>query len=250
MCLVVFILTVLWGRGERKIMKIPSIEEMLKAGMHFGHRTSKWHPKMKPYIFTVRNGIHIINLIKTRKFLENALEFITKAAQEGKTILFVGTKAQVKKPIERLAQETGMPYITGKWMGGCLTNFNVIKKSIKKYKDLLNQKESGKLNKYTKKERLDFDREISKLKIKFGGLVNLNKLPDAIFVWDIKKEKTAILEAKRKNIPVIAICDTNVNPSGIKYIIPSNDDATKTIKLILRLVGEAIKEGKKKKENK
>ncbi len=229
-------------------MRIPTIEEMLKAGMHFGHRTSKWHPKMEPYIFTTRNGIHIIDLIKTQKLLKVALEFIKKAASEGKTILFVGTKAQARKPIERLSKETGMPYITGKWLGGCLTNFNVIKRSVKKYKDLLEQKEHGRLDKYTKKERLNFDREIAKLEARFGGLVNLNKLPDALFIWDIKKEKTAVKEAKRKNIPVIAVCDTNVDPTGIKYIIPSNDDATKTIKLILRLVEEAIKEGKAERE--
>ncbi len=231
-------------------MRIPTIEEMLKAGMHFGHRTSKWHPKMEPYIFTTRNGIHIIDLIKTQKLLKVALEFIKKAASEGKTILFVGTKAQARKPIERLAKETGMPYITGKWLGGCLTNFNVIKRSVKKYKDLLDQKEHGRLEKYTKKERLNFDREIAKLEARFGGLVNLNKLPDALFIWDIKKEKTAVKEAKRKNIPVIAVCDTNVDPTGIKYIIPSNDDATKTIKLVLRLVEEAIKEGKAEREKK
>ncbi len=231
-------------------MRIPTIEEMLKAGMHFGHRTSKWHPKMEPYIFTTRNGIHIIDLIKTQKLLKVALEFIKKAASEGKTILFVGTKAQARKPIERLAKETGMPYITGKWLGGCLTNFTVIKRSVKKYKDLLEQKEHGKLDKYTKKERLNFDREIAKLEARFGGLVNLNKLPDALFIWDIKKEKTAVKEAKRKNIPVIAVCDTNVDPTGIKYIIPSNDDATKTIKLVLRLVEEAIKEGKAEREKK
>jgi len=229
--------------------KIPTIEEMLKAGMHFGHRTSKWHPKMEPFIFTQRNGVYIIDLIKSRKMLESALEFIKKFASEGKTILFVGTKMQAKKTIKNLALETGMPYVSEKWMGGCLTNFLVIKKLIKKYNDLLADKNEGKLNKYTKKERLDFDKEMEKLEIKVGGLVNMNKLPDAIFIWDIKTENTAATEAKKKNIPTIAVCDTNVNPTGINYVIPANDDATKTIRLLLNTVKEAIKEGKSNKNS-
>jgi small subunit ribosomal protein S2 len=141
-----------------------------------------------------------------------------------------------------------MPYITERWLGGCLTNFNAIKKSIKKYNDLVERKKAGKLDKYTKKERLEFDREIAKLEMKVGGLAKLNKVPDIIFIWDIKKEKTAVAEAKKKKIPIIGICDTNVNPEGIDYVIPANDDATKTIKLILNLVKEVVEESKK--ENK
>ena len=221
-------------------MKIPTIENMLKAGMHFGHRTSKWHPKMEPFIFTKRDNVYIIDLVKTQKLLTTALEFIKKITSEDKSILFVGTKTQVKKPLKELAETSGQPYVVGKWLGGCLTNFTIIKKSVRKYTGLIKEKQSGKLNKYTKKERLDFDREIAKLEMKVGGLVNLNKLPDAIFLWDIKKEKTALTEARRKNIPIIAICDTNVDPTGVKYIIPSNDDATKTIKLLLSLIKEAI----------
>ncbi len=229
-------------------MKIPTIEEMLKAGMHFGHRTSKWHPKMEPYIFTQRNGVHIIDLVKSQKMLETALEFIKKMTAEGKVILFVGTKSQVKKPMKQMAEEAQVPYIVGKWLGGCITNFPIIKKSIKRYVDLVSQREAGKLKKYTKKEQLDFDREIEKLEARVGGLVNLTKIPDVLFVWDIKEEKTAVTEAKKKNIPVIAICDTNVNPKDINYIIPSNDDATKTIKLVLGKVKEAIEEGKAEKK--
>jgi len=228
------------------MIKIPSIEEMLKAGLHFGHRTSKWHPKMEPFIFTSRNGIHILDLIKTREKLELALDFISKTVEQGKVILFVGTKAQVKKPLKSAAEEVDMPYVSGKWLGGLLTNFNVIKRSIKKYQDLLEKKKTGKLDKYTKKERLDFDREILKLEEKVGGLVNLTKLPDVLFVWDVKKEKTAIVEAKKKNIPLVAVCDTNTNPKDINYIIPANDDATKGVKLILKLVKETIAEAKKK----
>ncbi len=224
--------------------KIPTIDQMLKVGMHFGHRTSKWHPKMEPFIFTSRNGVYVIDLVKSRKMLINALDFIRKFSIEGKIILFVGTKIQVKKHIKRIAEENNMPYVSEKWLGGCLTNFSVVKKLIKKYKNLMEDKKAGKLTKYTKKERLNIDREIQKLEIKVGGLVNLERLPDAIFIWDIKKEKTAVTEAKKKNIPIIAVCDTNVDPTGINYIIPANDDATKTIKLILNLIGEVIKKSK------
>lgn len=230
------------------MVKIPTLEEMLKAGMHFGHQTSKWHPKMEPFIFTARKGIYIIDLTKTQPMLKAALDIIKRLASEGKTILFVGTKNQVKKPLKKIAEDSGMPYVTGKWLGGCLTNFSVIKKLIKKYQDLVAKKESGKLDKYTKKEQLNFDREITRLEMKVGGLVNLNRLPDILFVWDIKKERTAVTEARKKNIPVIAICDTNVNPEPINYVIPANDDATKTVKLVLNLIKEAIEEGKREKE--
>ncbi len=225
---------------------LPTIEQMLKAGMHFGHQTSRWHPKMEPFIFTQRNGIYIIDLVKARRMLGTALDFIKKFAAEGKIILFVGTKMQVKKPLKRMAEETGMPYVTEKWMGGCLTNFPVIKRMIKKYKELSEDRAAGKLEKYTKKERLSFERQIAKLEAKVGGLVNLTRLPDAVFIWDIKREKTALTEAMKKNIPVIAVCDTNVDPTGVNYIIPANDDATKTIKLILGLVKKAIVTGKEK----
>ncbi|MFH1822596.1 MAG: 30S ribosomal protein S2 [Patescibacteria group bacterium] len=231
-------------------MKIPSIEEMLKAGMHFGHRTSRWHPKMEPFIFASRKGVYIIDLIKARKKLTVALEFMKKIVSEGKSILFVGTKNQVKKPLKKLALDIGMPYVVGKWSGGSLTNFEIIKKSVRKYKDLLSKKQSGKLEKYTKKERLDFDKDIAKLEVKVGGLVSLNKLPDVLFIWDVRKEKTAIAEARRKNIPIIAVCDTNVNPTNINYVIPANDDATKGIKLVLSCIKEAAEEGMKKVEEK
>jgi len=227
---------------------IPTIEEMLKAGMHFGHQTSKWHPKMKQFIFTERNGVHIIDLMQSKKMLEVALEFIKKFSQEGKSILFVGTKMQVKNTMKAVAEEADMPYITEKWLGGTLTNFLVIKRMIRKYQDLQKDKQAGKLEKYTKKEQLEFDREIKKLELKVGGLTTLVKLPDALFIWDLKKEKTAVLEAQKKNIPIIAVCDTNVDPEGINYPIPSNDDATKTIKLVLSTVGAAIKEGKDSKK--
>lgn len=224
--------------------KIPTIEKMLKAGMHFGHQTSKWHPKMGPFIFGSRNGVHIIDLNKSQKKLKEAMEFIEKFVAEGKTILFVGTKIQAKESLKKAAIESDMPYVSEKWMGGCLTNFSIIRKLIIKYNNLVSDKESGKLGKYTKKERLEFDRTIGKLERKVGGLTKLNKLPDALFVWDIKNENTAVTEAKKKNIPVIAVCDTNADPKNINYIIPSNDDATKTIKLLTDLLIEVVKTGK------
>lgn len=233
-------------KKEKTMYKLPTAEEMLKAGMHFGHRTSKWHPKMAPYIFTSRNGVHIIDLSKTRKLLKKALDVLETAAEENKVILLVGTKTQVKETLKAVAIDAGVNYVCEGWMGGAITNFSVIKIAIQKYKKLVAEKESGQLEKYTKKERISIDKEIARLEKKVGGLTNLTKSPDLIFIWDIKEESTALTEAKKKDIPVIAICDTNANPKNVDYIIPANDDATKTIKMILGLVGEAIKQGKAK----
>ncbi len=225
-------------------MNLPSIEEMLKAGMHFGHRTSKWHPKMEPFIFGSRKGVHIIDLRKTREMLGSALEYLKDQASEGKTILLVGTKMQVKNIMKKTAEEAGVPFVSSKWLGGSLTNFPIIRNLIRKFKDLSEKRDGGKLDKYTKKERLDFDSQIAKLDNDVGGLASLTKTPDIIFIWDIKKEKTAFTEALKKKIPIVAVCDTNANPDGVKYIIPSNDDASKGIKLVMNLVKEAILEGK------
>ena len=226
--------------------KLPTVEEMLKAGMHFGHRTSKWHPKMAPFIFGSRNGIHVIDLAKSRKLLASALAFLEKSAAEGKVILLVGTKEQVNKTLKETAEDAGVPYVNEGWLGGSITNFNVIKKAIKKYKTLKEEQALGKLDKYTKKEQLDIAREIARLGKKVGGMVSLIKIPDVLFIWDIKHENTALAEAKKKKLPVVAICDTNVNPTGVDYIVPGNDDAIKAVKLILGYVGEAIKAGKTK----
>jgi len=218
---------------------------MLKAGMHFGHRTNRWHPKMKQFIFTSKNGLYIIDLRKTQEKMSEALEFMAKLVSEGKSILFVGTKSQVSAPLKKMAEEAGQPYVVGNWLGGFLTNFAVVRKSVKKYLDLIEKRESGKLEKYTKKERLEFDREIKKLEMRVGGLTSLNKLPDALFVWDIKEEETSIREARQKNIPIIAVCDTNVNPEEANYPIPANDDSTKTIDLLLVAIKGALLDGKK-----
>lgn len=228
-------------------MNLPKIEDLFKAGAHFGHRTNRWHPKMKPYIFTSKKGVYVIDLSKTLECLEGALSFMEKCVKEDKVILFVGTKNQVKKPLKEMAEAVGMPYIIEKWPGGCITNFVIIKKSIKRYLDLLSQKETGKLERYTKKERLSIEREMQKFEARLGGLTNLTKLPDAMFVWDIKEEDTAIVEANKKNIPIIAICDTNVNPELVKYPIPANDDSSKTVKVVLSAIKDSILAAKKAK---
>lgn len=227
------------------MISIPKIEDMLKAGMHFGHRTNRWHPKMKQFIFTSKNGVYIINLKKTQEKLQEALEFIARMVAEGKSILFIGTKSQVSAPLKKMSQETGQAYVVGKWLGGYLTNFSMVKRSVKKYLDLIEKRDTGKLEKYTKKERLNFDREIKKLEERVGGVSGLTKLPDVLFVWDIKEEETAVKEARQKNIPIIAICDTNVNPEEVNYPIPANDDSTKTIEILLEAVRSAIVEGQK-----
>jgi len=223
--------------------KIPDLMTMLKSGVHFGHQLSKRHPKMEPYIFTAKSGFHIINLEQTQVKLEVALAFVKKVVSNGGTILFLGTKKQAKPIIEKYAKETDMPYITERWLGGTITNFQEISRVIRKLTSLKKQQTGGQLEKYTKKEQLDFTREIEKLEKMVGGVEKITKIPDAVFVVDMKKEKTAVAEAAKKNIPVIAICDTNVNPEKIAYPIPANDDAVKSIEMITGLIADAVKEG-------
>lgn len=226
------------------MFKIPSLEEMLKAGMHFGHKNSRRHPKMDPFIFTTKNTINIIDLEKTQKKLEEALNFLKDVASNSGVILFVGTKAQALPAMEKYAKECEMPYINEHWIGGIITNFSVIGKLIKKYNDLREKREKGELQKYTKWEQLMFDKEIADMARKVDGISTLRKNPDALFVVDIKHENTAVNEAVNKNIPVVAICDTNVNPKPVSYVIPANDDARGSIEMVISLVAEAIKEGK------
>jgi len=228
--------------------QIPDLMTMLKSGVHFGHQTGKRHPKMKPYIFTTKSGFHILNLEETQNKLKEALEFATKIVSNGGTILFLGTKKQAQPIITKYAKECNMPYITERWLGGTFTNFGEINKLVKKFVDLKKQRETGQLDKYTKKEKLEFEREIEKLDKMVGGVEGITRVPDAIFVVDIKKEKTAVTEAIRKNIPVIAMVDTNVNPDKVNYPIPANDDAIKSIELITSLISTAVNEGLKKKE--
>ena len=223
--------------------QLPTVLELFKNGVHFGHQESRWHPKMKPYIYTQKNGVHIINVETTLVMLEKALEFVKKIVANGGTILFLGTKKQAQPILEKYAIETQMPYITERWLGGTFTNFNEISRVIKRYVSLKNGKESGDFQKYTKNEQMKFDKEMKKLYGLVKGIVNLKKLPEAVFVIDIKREKTGVNEAYKKEIPLIATCDTNVNPEKINYPIPANDDGIKSIELITKLVAEAIKEG-------
>ncbi len=217
--------------------------ELLSAGVHFGHRKSKWYPKMKPYIFSERNGVHIIDLEKTQTKLDEALKYVTELVANKKTIVFVGTKKQAQQMIADAALSCKMPYVNQRWLGGTMTNFAIVMKLIQKYKSLKRKKESGELEKYTKKERLEFDREIARLEKLVGGISVLEKMPDAIFVTDMKKEKTAITEARKRELPIVALCDSNVNPDLATYPIPANDDATKSLHLMINLMAEAVNEG-------
>ncbi|MFH1405505.1 MAG: 30S ribosomal protein S2 [Patescibacteria group bacterium] len=223
---------------------LPSLVEMLKSGMHFGHKSSRWHPKMAEYIFGEKSGIHIVNLENTQKQLEKALVCIKDIVARGGIVLFVGTKPQAKKPIDDAATDCGMPFVNERWLGGTLTNYHQIKKELKELKTLKDQRDKGELRKYTKKERLLIDRKIIDMQRKFGGIENLEKTPEAVLVIDITTEKTAVREARAVGAKIIALCDTNVNPKLIDYIIPGNDDAVKAIELVLKLAAEAIKEGK------
>lgn len=219
---------------------------MLKAGMHFGHSTSRWHPKMREFIFGSRQGVHIIDLEKTQTQLESALAAAKGIAERGGNILFVGTKPQAKKFVQASAEACEMPYVINRWLGGTLTNFGQIKKTLKRMKTLKDQRDKGELKKYTKKEQLMITREIADMEHKLGGMQQVTRVPDAIFIIDVRTEKTALKEAIARGIPVIALCDTNVNPRGVTHVIPGNDDATKTIDLVCQLMSDAVKEGKAK----
>lgn len=221
------------------------IEEMAKAGLHFGHRTSRLHPKMKPYLEGVRNTVHIIDLEKTKEKFIEALKFIQEIISQGKVLLLIGTKIQVKNLVKEMAGECSLPYVNERWLGGTFTNFEIMKKRIEYFKDLERKKKEGELEKYTKKERAKIDQELSKLEIKFGGLKNLEKLPEAIFVLDMKKDNLAVKEARRKGVKVIGIADTNVDPTLADYPIPANDDAISSVKYILEKVKEVILKAKK-----
>lgn len=224
-------------------MSIPSIVEMLKAGVHFGHQTSRWHPKMKPFIFTQRQGIHVLDLEKTRVELEKTLKEVERLASEGKKILFVSTKPQAREIVKQAALGAGMPYLVDRWVGGLLTNFPEMKKLIKKYLTLSEQKESGELERYTKKEQLDITRQLEKMEQSLGGLVTLDAMPEVLFIPAMQKEKTAVIEANKMGVEIIGVCDTNANPDKADYVIPANDDAVKSIEMIVTLVGEAAKKG-------
>jgi len=226
-------------------MNIPTLEAMLQAGVHFGHQVSRWHPKMKPFIFTERNKVHIIDLEKTQEELEKTLAAVARMAAEGKKILFVTTKPQAKEIVREAAIRCGMPYLVDRWVGGLLTNFDEIKKLLKKYTKLKEETESGEIERYTKKEQLDMARELEKMDAMLKGLVDLTVLPDAIFIPAMQREKTAVIEANKLHVPIIAVCDTNANPDKAAHIIPANDDAVNAIRMMVDLVADAAAEGVK-----
>ena len=223
-----------------------SMMNMLKAGVHFGHKKAKKHPKMDEYIFSIRNEISIIDLSKTKSKLNEAINFVKDVSSNGGTVLFIGTKKQAKKIIKETAEKCGMPYVTERWLGGTFTNFEKIIASIKRLESIVSQKESGELEKkYNKKERLEIDREIIRLERKFGGIKNMKKIPDAVFVIDIKENDIAVIESGTKKIPIIALVDTNADPSLVDYPIPANDDAIGSITLMASAVANAIVGSKK-----
>jgi len=230
------------GENMNKI----DITQLIEAGAHFGHLTRRWNPKMRPYIFMEKNGIHIIDLKKTLFALNVACEEISKITAEGKKVLFVGTKKQAKNIIETEAKRCNQNWVSERWLGGMLTNFTTIRKSIKRLNSIEKQEIDGTFDKITKKERLFLSREKEKLRKVLGGVESLTKLPGALFVVDVKKEDIAVKEARRLNIPVFAIVDTNCDPDLIDYVIPANDDAVKTIEIITRQLADAVIEGELK----
>lgn len=218
-----------------------SLQQLLEAGCHFGHQTRRWNPSMKKYIYGDRDGVHIFDLAQTKAGLDKALEFLKQAKKDGKVILFVGTKRQAQETVKKVATEVGMPYLVQRWPGGILTNFEQLHKSVRRLQSQKEQREKGELKKYTKREQLLIDRDILQLEKVFGGVQELTKVPDVLFVVDSHREEVAVREAKRMNVPVVAMVDTNGNPSLVDYVIPTNDDAIKAIELILDAVRDAIK---------
>jgi len=223
-----------------------TMKQLLEAGVHFGHQTRRWNPKMKPYIFGARNGIYIIDLQKTVRLFKVAYEFARDVAAEGGIVLFVGTKKQARESIQEEASRCGMPYVNHRWLGGMLTNYQTIRKGIDRLKRLEAMFEDGTIEKFPKKEVLKMDRLRRKLDQNLGGIKDMDGLPDAVFVVDAKQEQIAVKEANKLGIPVIAIVDTNCDPDGIDYIIPGNDDAIRAIRLISSRIADAVLEGKEK----
>ena len=220
-----------------------TMREMLEAGVHFGHQTRFWNPKMAPFIFGHRNKIHIINLEKSLPMFQEAMKYAKQLTANRGTILMVGTKRQAREVVAAEAQRCGMPYVDQRWLGGMLTNFKTVKTSIKRLKDMKAQQEAG-LESMSKKEQLMFQREISKLEKDIGGIQDMNTLPDALFVIDVGYHKIAVAEAKKLGIPLIGVVDTNHNPEGIDYVIPGNDDSAKAVTLYVRGMADAVLDGK------
>lgn len=222
-----------------------TMRDLLEAGVHFGHQTNRWNPKMRPYIYGARNGIHIVDLSQTVRLFASAYEFISNAVGKGGSVLFVGTKKQAQETVSEQADRANQYFIVNRWLGGTLTNFQTIRKSIDRLKELDKMSRDGSYAKYTKKEVLNFERERAKLNANVGGIQNMNGLPAVLFVLDPKKEEIAIKEANKLNIPVVAVCDTNCDPTGVDYVIPGNDDAIRAIRLFTSSVADACLEGSK-----
>ena len=229
-------------------MSVISMKQLLEAGVHFGHQTRRWNPKMAEYIFTERNGIYIIDLQKTVKKIEEAYDFIREIAQDGGEILFVGTKKQAQETIKEEAIRVGMHYVDARWLGGMLTNFKTIKKRIERLAQLHKMEEDGTFDLLPKKEVIGLRGEMDKLEKYLGGIKDMKKAPAAIFVVDPRKERIAISEAKKLNIPIVAIVDTNCNPEDVDYVIPGNDDAIRAVKLVVSTIANAVVEGREGKQ--
>ncbi|HEY3038357.1 MAG TPA: 30S ribosomal protein S2 [Pyrinomonadaceae bacterium] len=221
------------------------MKELLEAGVHFGHQVRRWNPKMKEYIFGERNGIYIIDLQKTQRMFRDAIGFVTNAIAEdrGKTVLFVGTKRQAQDAVREEAERCGQYYVNQRWLGGLLTNFQTVQKSIKRLKDLEAMQTDGRYEKLTKKERIKLDREREGLNKNLSGIKSMNRLPDIVFIIDVRKEEIAVAEANRLGIPIVAVVDTNCSPEGIDYVIPGNDDALRAVRLFASRIAESILEG-------
>ena len=222
-----------------------TMKELLEAGVHFGHQVRRWNPKMKEYIFGERNGIYIIDLQKTQRMFREAIAFVTGqiAEDKGRTVLFVGTKRQAQDAIREEAEKCGQFYVNQRWLGGLLTNFQTVQKSIKRLKDLEAMQTDGRYEKLTKKERIKLDRERESLNKNLSGIKSMSRLPDVVFIIDVKKEEIAVAEANRLGIPIVAVVDTNCSPDGIDYVIPGNDDALRAVRLFASRISDAIVEG-------
>ena len=225
-------------------MAVISMKQLLEAGVHFGHQTRRWNPKMAQYIFTERNGIYIIDLQKTVRKIDEAYMFVRDMALEGKTVLFVGTKKQAQESIESEAKRCGMYFVNNRWLGGTLTNFKTVKQTIKHLKEMEQTIADGGLEKMSKKEALDFTREIEKLNKSIGGIKEMTSLPDALFIVDVGYHKIAIAEANKLGIPVVGVVDTNCSPEGIDYVIPGNDDSSKAVAIYASGIADAVLAGK------
>ncbi len=225
-------------------MAVVAMKQLLEAGVHFGHQTRRWDPKMAEYIFQARNGIHIIDLQKTSKKIDEAYSFLKEQAEEGKTVLFVGTKKQAQECMKEAAEKSGMFYVNQRWLGGMLTNFETIRKRVDRLNELQTMQEDGKFDVLPKKEVILLKKEMEKLEKNLGGIKEMKELPGVMFVVDPKKERIAILEARKLNIPVVGLVDTNCNPEDVDYAIPGNDDAIRSVKLIADTMANAIIEGR------